>query len=536
MDATQDSLSSTTPRRRRPVRRTLLLVVGSLLLLVVLAVGGLGTWIAVSFANARVDTVGEVDFDRVLAVPRLAESRVEPDGTRVFSLRMQEGESDLGGERPTPTWGFAGAYLGPTLRATRGEKVRVEVTNGLSEPSTVHWHGMHLPPEMDGGPHQMIKPGTTWSPHWVVDQPATTLWYHPHPHGATASHVRRGLAGMFLLDDPADSAGGRVGAALPHRYGVDDVPLVVQDVRLDDDGRIDDQGSLFSSVGALGDRVLVNGTPGPYDEVTAQRTRYRLLNASTARTYTFAFSDRREFALVGTDGGLVERPVSLDQIVLTPGERAEIVVTMEPGDRTVLRSEPLPDRFGGGSRFTGDDDRLDVLELRAADRLDPSPPLPRRLAPPPDVDPSDAVRTRTFQVSSNAINGRRMDMGRIDAQVEDGSTEIWDVSSGDGGLHNFHVHDVQFRVVSVGGRTPPVDERGWKDTVPVRPGDPVRLAVRFDLPPGASGAPGGAPYMFHCHLLRHEDSGAMGQFVVVPPGQGSDTATAPPTPTTTHAH
>ncbi|MGH1564850.1 multicopper oxidase family protein [Mumia sp. DW29H23] len=519
------------PRRRR----TLVLVLATVFALVVLAVGGFATWIAVSFVNARVDTVGKIAFDRPLAIPPLAPSRVEADGTRVFSLRMQEGEADLGGPQPTPTWGFDGAYLGPTLRATRGEKVRVEVTNTLAEASTVHWHGMHLPPEMDGGPHQPIAPGDTWSPHWTIDQPAATLWYHPHPHGATAAHVRRGLAGMVVLDDAVGAGSADDAGALPRRYGVDDVPVIVQDVRFEDDGRIKEGGSLLSSVGLLGDRVLVNGTPGPYHEVTAQRTRYRLLNASSARTYTFAFSDRRAFALVGTDGGLVERPVALDEIVLTPGERAEIVVTMEPGERTVLRSDPLPERLGDRNRFAGDADSLDVLELRAADRLTPSPPLPQRLAPAPDVDPDDAVRTRTFRVSGNDINGRAMDMTRIDAQVESGSTEIWEVSSGDGGTHNFHVHDVQFRVLEVGEQTPPEDQRGWKDTVAVRAGAPVRLAVRFDLPVGA-GTADDVPYMFHCHLLRHEDAGAMGQFVVVGPGEGSDEDAPPRAPASTHHH
>ncbi|KAA1420760.1 multicopper oxidase domain-containing protein [Mumia zhuanghuii] len=504
-----------------------------------LAVGGFAVFIAVSLLNAKVDTVGTVDFDRPLAVPPLAESRVEADGTRVFALRMQEGESDFGAPRPTPTWGFDGDFLGPTLRATRGEKVRVEVTNDVGETSTVHWHGMHLPPAMDGGPHQAIAPGTTWKPHWTIDQPAATLWYHPHPHGETAAHVRRGLAGMFVLDD-AGSPGTTStddGPALPHTYGVDDVPLIVQDVQLEDDGRLDENGSFLSPVGLLGDTILVNGTPGPYDEVTAERTRYRLLNASSARTFTFTFSDRRSFALVGTDGGLVEQPSQLEEIVLTPGERAEIVVTMEPGERTVLRSAPLPERVADSNRLAGDDDHLDVLELRAADRLTPSAPLPRRLAPAPDVDPDDAVRTRAFAVSSQAINGLEMDMSRIDAQVEAGTTEIWELSARDGSPHNFHVHDVQFQVLDVDGEEPSPDQRGWKDTVSVRPGKQVRVALRFDLPAGTDEA-ADTPYMFHCHLLRHEDAGAMGQFVVVPAGRGSDTpdASDEASPTPRHHH
>ncbi|HEV6954208.1 MAG TPA: multicopper oxidase domain-containing protein, partial [Promicromonospora sp.] len=242
-----------------------------------------------------VSPVDEVPFDTELAIPPLAESRVV-DGTRVFSLTAQEGTSELVPGVQTLTWGFDGPYLGPTLRAERGERVAVEVTNDLPEPTSVHWHGMHLPAAMDGGPHQEVAPGDTWRPTWRIDQPAATLWYHPHPHGQTEKHVYRGLAGLFLLDDDASAA-----ADLPHTYGVDDVPVVVQDKVLGADGQLelDDDGE---EPGTLGDVVLTNGTRGAYHEVTSERVRLRLLNGSTARTYQLGFEDR-EMDLVATDGG-----------------------------------------------------------------------------------------------------------------------------------------------------------------------------------------------------------------------------------------
>lgn len=456
---------------------------------------------------APVSTVGEIDFERELAIPPLAESRVEPDGTRVFTLTARSGTAELLPGRPAATWGFDGDYLGPTLRAARGETVRVEVTNELDETTTVHWHGMHLPAEADGGPHQPIAPGRTWRPTWRIDQPAATLWYHPHPHGATEEHVNRGLAGFFLLDDPASPSADR----LPHEYGVDDLPVIVQDKRFDDDGQI--------RPGRLGDDLLVNGTYGPYVEVSTERVRLRLLNAAVTRVFDFGFSDDRDFQVVGSDGGLLPAPVTADRLRLSPGERAEVVVRLTPGEEVVLRSYP-PDLEAGFlvARTHGGEDSFDVLELRATERLRPSPAVPAVLAPAPDLDGPDLaagrVRVRRFELLGREINGRPMDISRIDHTVELGGTEVWEVRNRDGEYHNFHVHDVQFQVLSVDGAAPPPHLAGWKDTVYLRPGGEVRIALRF-----TDYADPDTPYMFHCHLLPHEDAGMMGQFAVVEPGQ-----------------
>lgn len=429
-----------------------------------------------------------------------------PDG-------MQEGETDFGRAEPTDTWGFNGSYLGPTLRAERGERVRVDVRNELDEESTVHWHGMHLPAKMDGGPHQPVAPGGTWSPSWEIDQPASTLWYHPHPHGETAAHVYRGLAGMFILDDPAAD---QVQRRLPHEYGVDDIPVIVQDKSFDG-SRLDESRSFFANVGILGDTILVNGTPGPYLDVTTERVRLRLLNASNARSYVFELADGRDYDVIGSDGGLLPAPVATDSLWLSPGERADIVVTMEPGEDVVLRSERTGQR--GGGRFQGGSDRFDVLQLRAADRLEPSPELPGTLAEAPDLAAADVVETRTFELQGESnINGERMDMSRVDATVDVDTTERWVVRNESGNPHNFHVHDVQFRVESVDGSPPPAELDGWKDTVFIPSNTEARLLVRF-----SDYTDPDTPYMFHCHLLRHEDLGMMGQFVVVEPGEEAGT-------------
>jgi len=483
--------------------------------------GGAFVW-----ATADVDTVGTIDFTNRLAIPPLATGSRDGSGRRVFGLRATAGTRQLRPGRPTTTWGYDAGHLGPTLRAARGETVVVNVRNELTEPTTAHWHGMHLPAVMDGGPHQLIRPGDTWSPTWTIDQPAATLWYHPHPHARTARHLYRGLAGLFIVDDPAAGALG-----LPDRYGVDDIPVIVQDKNLDRRNRLEEGNSLLGDVGILGDILLVNGTMAPYHEVISERIRLRLLNASNARVYRFGLADGRPFALVGTDGGLLPAPHAARRVQLSPGERAEVVVTMRPGERLVLRSyRPELGLDPVNERFTGGDDAFDVLELRAADRLEPSPEPagtlaePPRLAPAGDRDAPAGDRVdRRFELAGTRISGTAADMGHIDFAVARGTTEIWEVVSPFPRPHNLHIHGTQFQVLSVNGAAPPPELRGWKDTVYTPPEVPIRLAVRFGEYTDRN-----VPYMFHCHLLNHEDRGMMGQFVVAEPGQTPGTPPGAP--------
>ncbi|MEV0295349.1 multicopper oxidase domain-containing protein [Nocardia sp. NPDC050710] len=497
---------SSVPRSR--LWRRLLLGIGSLVVLLLATVGGCVTW---TYTSATVSTVGRVDFTEELTVPPLATGTVAADGTRIFELDMRTGRTEFRPGKFTETWGFNGDYLGPTLRARRGERVEVRIRNGLPEDSTVHWHGMHLPAAMDGGPHQMVRAGGEWTPHWTVNQPAATLWYHPHPHGATESHVRRGLAGMFLLDDAIAES-----LSLPSNYGVDDLPVIVQDVKFNGTA-LDSSHRIFRNAGFLGDQTMVNGTLAPYREVGDELVRLRMLNASTARIYNFGFADDRSFALIGSDGGLMPRPITMNRLQLSPGERAEIVVRMQPGERTVLRSNELDAGLDfWNQRFSGGDDSFDLLELRAATTLRPSPALPAALAAPSTPDGSDSVQERRFELNLAGINKQPMAMDRIDLTVTRGSAETWVVQNADGMPHNFHVHDVQFRVLTVNDAPPPPELSGPKDTVFVPPNTTVRLAMRFDGP-----ADPNSPYMYHCHLLWHEDQGMMGQFVVVDPGQSA---------------
>jgi suppressor of ftsI len=450
-----------------------------------------------------------------LAIPELMRGTPDADGVMHYDLTAQAGTTDFGVGGPADTIGLNGSYLGPTLLMENGTDVAVHLTNSLDEMTTLHWHGMHVPARMDGGPHQMIQPGDTWHPRWTIDQPAASLWYHSHPHGETAQQVYRGLAGMLLIEDPAARAD-----SLPHRYGVDDLPLVVQDKTFDEDGSlvVDPRGR--ASTGFLGDTIVVNGTVAPYQEVTTQAVRLRLLNASNARFYDFAMSDGRDVAVVAGDGGLLAHPVTTDHVQLSPGERAEVVVRFAPGETASLISRPpdlghgigTSDRFGGGT--------FDVVQFRAAQQLAPSPEPAADLADVPPPDTSSIATTRRFGITDVAINGRPMDMSRIDEVVTEGDSEIWEVTNQNPQPHNFHVHDGSFRVLSIDGDPPPAEMAGYKDTVYVAPRSTVRILVRFSDYTDPTW-----PYMFHCHLLLHEDMGVMGQFVVIRPG---DTVQPPP--------
>lgn len=441
-----------------------------------------------------------------LLIPPLAASTVSPDGTRVFHLTAQQGTTEFVAGRRTATLGYDGPYLGPTLRAARGERVQLNVTNSLAEPTTLHCHGMHLPAVMDGGPHQPIAPGETWSPTFTIAQAGATLWYHPHPHGQTEHQVYAGLSGLFILDDSDTTH-----PDLPQKYGIDDLPLIVQDKSFDDDAQlvVDDSGN---EIGTLGRTILVNGVVGAVHTVTSRHTRLRILNASTARTYNFGFSDRRSFELIATDGGLLHGPLSLTSVRLSPAERAEIVLTMTPGSTVTLRSTPpdlgrvaAPVAFGGTDTF-------DILRFHAADTLARSATLPVILASF-GLRESQVSRTRSFELSGREINGARMDMSRIDTMVALGSTEVWQVLNRNPFPHNFHIHDVQFEVLSIDGAPPPPGLQGRKDTVYLEPFRTYRLIMVFQ-----DYADPVSPYMYHCHLLLHEDQGMMGQFLSVKPG------------------
>ncbi|MEJ7838715.1 MAG: multicopper oxidase domain-containing protein, partial [Thermomicrobiales bacterium] len=324
--------------RKKVTRRV---VIGSGIVLGTCGAGiGSAAFFALRGPNKQ-SNVGVLEFQHPLAIPPVLEPTIDADGTRRFDLTLQTGSASLFPQGDSETWGVNGPFLAPTLRARRGDSVAIDLHNELPEASTIHWHGMHLPAMMDGGPHQMIDVGTIWSPSWEIEQPAATLWYHPHPHGDTAEHVYRGITGLFLIYDDEESS-----LDLPRTYGVDDVPLILQDKRVTEDGQFDlNAGSFLDnftgslSFGIRGEHILVNGTFDPFFTVTTSVVRFRVLNGSNTRFYNLGFTDDRSFSLLASDAGILRGPLpKLDRLLVGPGERVEILVCFEAGETVILRS------------------------------------------------------------------------------------------------------------------------------------------------------------------------------------------------------
>ncbi len=464
-------------------------------------------------------------FKQALAIPPLLEGTMN-EGVKEFELSMQRGKHVFFPGKETPSAGINGDYLGPVVRVRRGDKVRLKVQNLMSEDSTLHWHGVHLPAKMDGGPHQIIKPGETWSPEFEIRQPASTQWYHSHMYHRTAVQVYYGLAGLFYIDDDkADSLG------LPNKYGVDDIPLVIQDRAFNRDGSFRYLSSMHDRMnGMRGDVMLVNGVPFPTHDVKSRRMRLRLLNGSNARIYNLGFSDGREMLQIASDGGLLEKPVPLRHVRLAPGERAEIVVEFKPGDEVSLVHTPLEQKRAArrgmmmgmmGGMMGGDDEPFSLMQFTAKAPSASQAAVPASLVRVRSWDPRSANKTRRIvlgmrmgpaMMSGNGftINGKAMDINRIDQRIRLGDVEIWEIYNDSPMAHPLHIHDIQFRILDRDGRAPAANEAGLKDTVLVESGETVRVITQFE-----NYADPDSPYMYHCHILEHEDAGMMGQFVVV---------------------
>ncbi|MEO9825407.1 MAG: multicopper oxidase domain-containing protein [Paracoccaceae bacterium] len=461
-----------------------------------------------------------------LAIPELNQGIVE-QGERVFRLSISAGQKEFVPGVVSSTIGVNAPYLGPTLEMRRGERVRLHVDNGLDDGATVHWHGFELPAAADGGPHQLIRPGARWSPSFEVRQRASLYWYHSHLHRGTGPQVYAGLAApIYVRDDEEDALD------LPSEYGVDDIPLIVQDRVLDNSGKLlYPQNMHAQMMGVRGDRLYVNGTQNAVFDARTGLLRLRILNGSNARFYDFSLSGGQTMQIIASDGGLLERPHAVRSLRLAPGERAQILVDLSEG-RPLSLVATSPDNSmgmmggdGGGMMGGGmmgrrrDDTEMDepfrVLDIRPSDSS-PQRKLPSQLAPLPALDPSLAVRTRRFVLDMGmmgggmSINGASMDMNVINERVPVGQWEIWEIANASMMAHPFHIHNAQFRVIDRNGRTPPPLETGYKDTVIVDPREQVRLLLRFEEHTDPD-----LPYMYHCHILEHEDAGMMGQFVVV---------------------
>jgi FtsP/CotA-like multicopper oxidase with cupredoxin domain len=433
---------------------------------------------------------------------------------------------------------LSGSYLGPILRLRKGQKVRLDFTNDLPEPSIVHWHGLHVPQEADGHPRLAIGPGETYTYAFEVHNRAGTYWYHPHPHGRTGPQVYYGLAGLLLVSDEEEAAAG-----LPS--GEQDIPLVIQDRTFDADNQLVylDNGMMDQMMGFLGDRILVNGQPDFVLPVATRAYRLRVLNGSNSRTYKLGWHDGTPLTVIATDGGLLERPVQRDYVVLGPGERIELwadFVGRKVG--TELRLQSLPffggevgmmgmmgrGRMMGGGSALPNGSEFTVMRVYFGREAAETTELPERLSTLQFHRQEDAVnrrRPRAFEIAMQRmawfLNGRTFEMEATarNEVVKLGELEVWKFVNQRGGMsmiHPMHVHNVQFQVLErqmLSGLTEQwetvrggyVDE-GWKDTVLLMPGERAKILLKFEDYEGL--------YLYHCHNLEHEDLGLMRNYRV----------------------
>jgi len=386
----------------------------------------------------------------------------------------------------------------------------------LTESTTTHWHGMHLPAEMDGGPMQEIVVGKTWSPHFKVMNNAATYWYHPHMHKTTQKQLALGAGGFIIVQDETEAA-----LALPRTYGVDDIPLALGSRTL----------SAANQIGVktiYGDTMLTNGVANAQVSLPAQFIRLRILNMEAERVYNLGVSDGRTFHVVTTDGGLVDRPVAVKRLLMSPGERYEILIDLsndKVGTLLALRAfnKGLAFGYGGGEPAkTGGFGSLlnnidfDVLKIKIAKPLASGiTSLPTALAKNVFPTKSQATNSRTIAITDKGpgtpftFDNKSYSMDYINQHVKLNATEIWTITNDQVFGHSFHIHDVQFKILSRSSGAIPAYEEGWKDTFSIQRNEKVSFIAKF-----ADYASSTWPFMYHCHMANHEDGGLMGQFLV----------------------
>ena len=416
----------------------------------------------------------------------------------------------------TSTYGASAEYLGPTLILHRGDTARIRIHNELAEMTSMHWHGMHVPGEMDGGPQRIIDPGESWMAEFEVKNPAATYWYHPHPHELTAEQANFGIAGFIIVRDEDEEQ-----LALPRTYGVDDFPVVIQDRKFLANGDF--------AFYPFGDSVLVNGTPNAYLELPAQVVRLRLLNGSNARIYALGFDNGQDMHVVTNDGGLLPAPAATDRLWLSNGERAEVLLDLNgmEGDSLLLMSygSELPLTVPGSNNMVWESSLLNgvdfpVLRIRVTPpTAQPVAAVPASLLTVPMPVEAESIRTRTKTITGMGmvgmgmfmINGLMFDMDVINDTMQLGTVEVWNIVNNSNMAHPMHIHGVSFTVLERNGMAPPAWEQGPKDVVLVDRLETVKLVMRFNE------LTDGWPFMYHCHNLLHEDNMMMLQYIVVDP-------------------
>ena len=442
--------------------------------------------------------------------------------------------------------------LGPSLAWQFGHQVHTEVLNNLDQSATVHWHGAHVPTYTDGGPHQRIPAGDTWKIDFEIKDKSATMWYHPHVMDHTYEQVQMGMSGMLYVEDPDDEVDDPIlvelHQILPHDYNINDFPIIVQTKKFyNDNGQMRIDSFCCGPPGQNGYKdnykYVINSVINPFLVVSPAMIRLRILNGDAKFAFNLGIGDvdldPMGFEFIATDAGYTNQSYHMNEVLMAPGERTEWLLDLrgyQEGDTLYLVNwaKTIPTGVIGDSTTTKGwaKDEAILKFIIGPDIAPPSPiisfPIPLYPLDPPPFDANTKRRTKTFykeQVGGTGpaifnINHVLMDMMVVNDTVMVDSTEIWKIVNTTNIAHPWHIHDIHFYVteildangMSIDPNSMPHIFKGPLDNVLVMPGWELSWVTTFsDF--GTQIAPD-STYMFHCHILPHEDKGMMGQFVV----------------------
>ena len=424
-----------------------------------------------------------------------------PEKTIEYQLTASPFNWEIAAGKTIPAWGFNGQLPGPTLKAIVGDTLVIKVKNDLEEPITIHWHGIRLSSSMDGTGvvQDPIKPGQTFEYRFQVPD-AGTFWYHSHYNETV--QMERGLYGALIVEDPTDPVtdGEKI--------------FMIDDMKLTAENNFSKPGWFLPRIrerhdGRQGNTLLINGKELPVIDLHAGcKERWRFINSSSAR-YFHLYMGGRPFQLIGTDGGLIEQPVTMEDILITPGERVDIIVgPFTEGESFSIESlkynrttflKPAKEIFA----------KVEVGAAIASKALIPA--KLREITPLADQS-ATVTRTIKFSVGPSLSNGMNFLINNRthvdDKPVIAGTMQVWEIKNTSLMDHPFHLHGDFFQVLEVDGKAP--EYRAWKDTVNLTPRSKIKIAW-LPVNPGM--------WMYHCHILEHHEAGMMANFEVIDPNK-----------------
>lgn len=431
----------------------------------------------------------------ILATAKPAKSN--PAGDTYYS-DIRELQTEIFPGRKTDVYGYFGSWIPPVIRAEQGRRVVVVQRNHTKTPVSVHLHGGVTEAKSDGQMTLPIAPGKFRRYKYENKQATAALWMHDHTHITEAEQVYRGMASPYIITSPEERALG-----LP--AGEFEVPILLRDADFDS------HGNMIFTMDDTANRstIMANGVPWPYLEVKRRKYRFRIINASNMRFFVLGLSDGTPMTAIGTDVGLLPSPAFAPVVVLSPGERTDLII-----DFTQWQTGQHLDLVN----YSGPGDMQDVgqvMRFKIGEDAPDNSRVPQQLTTLDD--PGHAHVQRKFVIESSEaqdpmmwghINGKSMDMNRIDLTVKRGVTEEWLITNANATVpHNFHVHLAHMRIIDRNGIEPGPTERGDKDTIAIYPGETVRVRLTFERHKGV--------YPFHCHMIDHGAMGMMGQIEVV---------------------